>query len=537
MSHSQFIPLFAVAFLVGCSSTADTDGNPNSARPIPGASLPERAKTAATALDDAVHFRKPSRPKLGGMYSKAAQFHDGHRNPVIVIPGILGSRLTDQQTDRVLWGTVGLHAANPAYADDAQAIALPMRPAVPLSQLRDRTTADAILGDVQLTLLGFPVQVAVYHQVLRTLGIGGYRTDRSPTLDSIDYGEDHYTCFEFHYDWRRGNDENAAELAKFIREKTDYVSEIRRVRYGVVGEPIRFDIVAHSMGGLLARYYLRYGDQPLSDDGSPPALTWAGAESVETLIMVGTPNAGSVDAFKALVEGAKHNKFVPRYPAAVVGTMPAFYQLMPRPRHGAVVDCANKQPVNLYDAQTWARYQWGLADPHEDAVVKDLLPGCDQPTRRHVAMDHLQKSLNRARQFHMALDIPSQPPVGTSIFLIAGDAKDTNARIEVCNTNGGLEVVSQDAGDGTVLRSSALMDERLSPNISWKPRLVSPISFQNTTFLFADHIGLTSDPVFTDNVLHLLLERPRTPRPQHQQPLHQHPVYPTEAVRLGPHIE
>jgi hypothetical protein len=148
---------------------------------------------------------------------------------------------------------------------------------------------------------------------------------------------------------------------------------------------------------------------------------------VETLIMVGTPNAGSVDAFKALVEGAKPNKFVPRYPAGVVGTMPAFYQLMPRPRHKAVIDCASKQPVNLYDAQTWARYQWGLADPCQAAVVKDLLPGSGQRARRQVAMDHLQKSLTRARQFHMALDVPSQPPPGTSIFLIAGDAKDNRS--------------------------------------------------------------------------------------------------------------
>jgi pimeloyl-ACP methyl ester carboxylesterase len=471
------------------------------------------------------------------MYSRAAQFHDGHRNPVIVIPGILGSRLTDRRTDRVLWGTVGFHTANPAYAEDAQALALPMRPGVPLSQLQDESRADAILGDVQIRLLGFPLQVAVYHEILRTLGIGGYRNDRTrqATLSSIDYGDDHYTCFEFHYDWRRSNDENAARLAEFIREKTEYVSEIRRVRYGVVGEQVRFDIVAHSMGGLLARYYLRYGDQPLAEDGSLPALTWAGAKSVETLIMVATPNAGSVDSFKALVEGAKHNKFVPRYPAAVVGTMPSFYQLMPRMRHGAVVNCLNKQPIDLYDAQNWLKYEWGLADPREDPVLKDLLPHSTPAARRQIAIEHLQKSLTRARQFHMALDIPSPPPPGTSIYLIAGDVKNTNATIEVCNVDGGLQVVRQDAGDGTVLRSSALMDERLSPDVPWRPRLVSPISFHNTTFLFADHLGLTSDAVFTDNVLHLLLERQRPATPA------AFPVaptgYPAEPVRLGPHIE
>jgi hypothetical protein len=28
-------------------------------------------------------------------------------------------------------------------------------------------------------------------------------------------------------------------------------------------------------------------------------------------------------------------------------------------------------------------------------------------------------------------------------------------------------------------------------------------------FLFSDHLGLTKDPAFTDNVLYLLLEDPR----------------------------
>ncbi len=200
MHSCQYTFLLAACFLVGCSTTPDTEGKPNDVPPVPSATFPERAKNAISVLDDAVHFREPSRPRLGEMYSKAARFHDGHRNPVIVIPGILGSRLTDCPSGRVLWGTVGPHAANPAYAEDAQAIALPMRLGVPLSQLRDDSVADAILGDVQVTLLGFPVQVAVYHKVLQTLGIGGYRNDRTreATLNSIDYGDDHYTCFEFH---------------------------------------------------------------------------------------------------------------------------------------------------------------------------------------------------------------------------------------------------------------------------------------------------------------------------------------------------
>ena len=60
-----------------------------------------------------------------------------------------------------------------------------------------------------------------------------------------------------------------------------------------------------------------------------------------------------------------------------------------------------------------------------------------------------------------------------------------------------------------VSRPSALMDERYSTGTKWTPRLVSPIKWTSVNFLFADHLGLTSDPGFTDNVLFLLLESPR----------------------------
>ena len=64
----------------------------------------------------------------------------------------------------------------------------------------------------------------------------------------------------------------------------------------------------------------------------------------------------------------------------------------------------------------------------------------------------------------------------------------------------------QGAGDGTVLRSSALADERAG--MDWHPRAQTPIDFDHITFLFNNHIGLTKDPIFTDNLLHRLLDYP-----------------------------
>ncbi len=67
--------------------------------------------------------------------------------------------------------------------------------------------------------------------------------------------------------------------------------------------------------------------------------------------------------------------------------------------------------------------------------------------------------------------------------------------------------ISNKLGDGTVLRSSALMDERLGG--TWSPTLISPITWRQVLFLFTEHLAMTKDPAFTDNLLFLLLEQPR----------------------------
>src|SRR5262249_45989161 len=145
----------------------------------------------------------------------------------------------------------------------------------------------------------------------------------------------HFTCFQFAYDWRRDNAENSRRLHEFILEKKAYVEGERIKRYGTSG-PVRFDIVAHSMGALLARYYLMYGPAELLVNGTPPILTWSGAQHVERLVQVAPPNAGSAKALEDLVNGVQFSKLLPTYDAALWGTMPAAYQLLPRTRHRIV---------------------------------------------------------------------------------------------------------------------------------------------------------------------------------------------------------
>ena len=107
-------------------------------------------------------------------------------------------------------------------------------------------------------------------------------------------------------------------------------------RYGTDTE-VKFDIVAHSMGGLITRYFLRFGDADLPADGSVPPTTWAGAQYVERAVLVGTPSARSMIALKNLVEGVQFAPVLPRYGPTLLGTFPSIYHLLRRTRHFAVV--------------------------------------------------------------------------------------------------------------------------------------------------------------------------------------------------------
>ena len=226
-------------------------------------------------------------PDLERIFAPARARKD--KAPVIVIPGILGSQLMNRRTREVVWPS--------AFRSSTDGLSLPTSPDLPSN--RDELVAERIVETAKLARLA--PEIYVYYELLNALRrFGDYRDGDwdNPAPDG-----DRDTFYVFPYDWRRDNVESAQLLVR-------RVEELKRK----LGRPdLRFNIVAHSMGGLVARYAAMYGDAdlPAGDDAGaapPPPPTWAGARHIRKIFMFGTPNEGTMEAFATLLEGYSVNE-------------------------------------------------------------------------------------------------------------------------------------------------------------------------------------------------------------------------------------
>lgn len=115
--------------------------------------------------------------------------------------------------------------------------------------------------------------------------------------------------FEFPYDWRRDNRASAHLLEKFIGER---LKRWRESSNGAVDAKVI--LIAHSMGGLVARYYLE---------------VLGGWQDCKALITFGTPHRGAPSALQWLVN-SKIQKFGVTFDLSeVISSCPSIYQLLP----------------------------------------------------------------------------------------------------------------------------------------------------------------------------------------------------------------
>ena len=477
---TSLITLSVIMFM-GCSSTDPSTGSYNSA-----------------AVYD--------RPLYSTIARNSMAYEGIYRNPVIVVHGFLGAKLKSSTTGEPVWGNFTGRETISGFADyQLLQFALPMAKDKTLKELKDHVYADELLESFTVKVLGMQFSLNAYNKMLDILREAGYTQEGKPLPPDKHF----YSLFTFYYDWRRDIPENAAKLHEFILQKRAYLQQEYKKLYGIDNYNVQFDVVAHSMGGMVSRYYLRYGNQDLPADGSMPKLDWFGSNYIDKLVIVGTPNAGYLDTFVELTSGLQVDPNAPVYPPAVIGTFPTYYQMLPLNSTRSVVyaDDPKGKAVDLFDPREWIKNKWGLADPNNDEVLQKIIPNVKTPEeRRAVALDHLAKCLKRAKQFTDALRIEATPPDDVNLYLFLGDAVPTRRTAAVDRNTGTFEITDYEAGDGKVLASSARMDEREGQ--PWTPFMKSPIKWQTVVHLSAAHMGITLSKDFADNVVFFLLENP-----------------------------
>ena len=123
--------------------------------------------------------------QLDLIYNKSASYHAPDRNPIVVIPGMMGSSLRDRASGALVWGAFDGKSINPASPGGARLLALPF------DASHDQLEPTGVLDRIRIRLAGIPIQLAVYAQILATLGVAGYRDSDLGTAGTGDYGDDH----------------------------------------------------------------------------------------------------------------------------------------------------------------------------------------------------------------------------------------------------------------------------------------------------------------------------------------------------------
>lgn len=316
------------------------------------------------------------------------------RDAVVVLPGIMGSELVEAATGTVLWGL-----ANPGWYVRAWTSGRSLRALAVTDDEREGRGAR-----VQATrTLKFPA----FAPLLR--GFEPY-TDLLASVRR--FVADSAAVREFAYDWRLAIDYNAAELAKVAEQ---HLAAWRQHPKG--SRDAKLVLIAHSMGGLVARYFTG---------------VLGGARDVRATVTLGTPFHGAVKAVVMLSTGRGAPLPLPRQRLLrLARTMPGLHDLLPTYR--CVYEGASARRLDAADVSTLGGDR-ELTQQAFDRRVKLLaggsarlhsLVGVQQPTMQSVRIaDGVAEPL-----FYTCLDAPQ----------------------------GGLQRVDR-RGDSTVYRDAAAME-------------------------------------------------------------------------------
>jgi pimeloyl-ACP methyl ester carboxylesterase len=367
------------------------------------------------------------------------------RPPVIFIHGAFGSRLRDRHTHREIW-PIGI--ADLLVSDYDQ-----------LSVSLDPESGDAVADAIEAYDLFDDVGVVEFYGSLVQMltEVGGYR--RAKPDAPVD--DDAPRLYALLWDWRRDMSAAARQLDELVEQ----------VRIAHNSPDLKVDLVAHSSGGLVARYFLLHGATPLSQS-DPLRPTFAGAAKVDRAVAIGVPELGMTRAVAALVEGEP--VVLNRVGPEVLATSASTCQLLPHADSGWLLD-AEGRPItaDVLDAGTWRSFGMGIFSPEVRSRVRR---GSGGGARGRARLSLLERGFERrlldARRFRAA--IRAAPiPQSVAYYTIGGDCRPTQARLLLETQDGtpairtwptdlraplaGLDydALMLEPGDGMVTRSSS----------------------------------------------------------------------------------
>lgn len=441
------------------------------------------------------------RPDLARLYASVGQKPD--QPPVILIPGLMGSTLIDKSSGKEFWPGSLTSLAFSDYRGLAQ-----------MSE-EDRDGEGLVPGDLFYGVAG----VDFYSELTGTLEkVGGFR--RAQPGEAVQGEGDRRRYYVFNYDWRRNNVQTAGKLHALIEQ----------IRRDYRDPKLKVDIVAHSNGGLIASYYLRYGPRDVLGEADPKPWD-EGEQRVRRVLMLGTPMLGSVRSVERLLYGMRIALRV--IPVEVMATISTPFEALPNPALQPIIDTqGNTVELDLFDPQMWKARRWSV---YSDEVIARVRASADTPEAGEAAVRTLQatfeRNLVRARQFLQALNTPMPGKVDVAVYggdcemtasramlletgpvseLIFRPAETARKRIEAPGKRKGPERIDYEGllaepGDGLVTRASQL--GRAPARNGQSGRDFHFFDDPQTMFLCASHASLTGNPNFQDNLLYFLLVR------------------------------
>jgi pimeloyl-ACP methyl ester carboxylesterase len=436
-------------------------------------------------------------PAAERLYPAHAASED--RMPVILIPGLLGSRLARARDGVEIWpGGVGK-----LLTSDYTDLALRIDPGT-LEPLDDGLVPGGIFEGA--------AGIDFYRRIMQELReAGGYRI-MEPGRPLV---QQRARLYVFTYDWRQ-------DIVKTVRKLDELIEQIRA---DYRDPQLRVDVIAHSMGGLIVRYFERYGTVDVLE-GNSFAVTGLGLSKLRRVVLLGTPNQGTVTAVHMFLNGYRVG--ISALPTEGVATMPATFQLFPHPLVDWVVNIHGKPlGFDVFDVDFWRRYEWSIFDHR----IRRRLDGARGTwPAQDVFESWFEKRLERGRRFTWSLMVPAGDVPLIRPLLLGGDCVPTPRRLVFENVGGAsvarlrpeqilvpvpgvdYESLMFAPGDGSVTVDSLLSRQAPSREVPRFEQEGMEAGREVTTC--TRHDALTSDDALLDALIEYLLAPDDQPAPE-----------------------